>query len=108
LFALPDHSRHNAFALPNKFFEYVMAGLALCVSELPEMARLVHQYELGTLIPRVEPAAIAAAINGLDRHRIDAFKRASLRAARELCWEKESERMLDAYAGLLQPAAATQ
>ena len=43
LFALPGNSRHNEFALPNKFFEYVMAGLALCVSDLPEMARLVRQ-----------------------------------------------------------------
>jgi hypothetical protein len=43
-FALPKSSRHNEFALPNKFFEYVMAGLALCVSDLPEMARLIRDY----------------------------------------------------------------
>ena len=41
-FALPGSSRHNELALPNKFFEYVTAGLAVCISELPEMARLVR------------------------------------------------------------------
>ena len=105
-FALPGHSRHNEFALPNKIFEYVMAGLALCVTDLPELARLVREHGLGVLMRRLEPEAIAAAINGLDREAINACKRNSLKAARELCWERESERMLAAYQALLPRAAA--
>ena len=46
-----DTSPQRRFVLPNKFFEYVMAGLALCVSDLPEMARLVRQYDMGVLVP---------------------------------------------------------
>lgn len=108
-FALPGHSRHNDFALPNKFFEYAMAGLALCVSDLPEMAGLVRRYDLGVLIPSVDPAAIANAINGLTRETIDAFKRNALKAASELCWEKESVRMLAAYRSIPHhPAAARE
>jgi glycosyltransferase involved in cell wall biosynthesis len=97
LFALPGNSRHNEFALPNKFFEYVMAGLALCVTDLPEMQRLMRQYELGITISQVTPAAIAKAVNRFDRELIDACKRRSLAAARELCWERESERLINAY-----------
>jgi len=104
-FALPGHSRHNEFALPNKFFEYLMAGLALCVSDLPEMARLVKECMLGVLIARVEPVAIAAAINGLDREGIDAFKRRALAAAGELCWEREAERLVSAYGAVLPQTA---
>jgi glycosyltransferase involved in cell wall biosynthesis len=100
-FALPGSSRHNQFALPNKLFEYVMAGLAICVSDLPEMARIVRQYDLGVLIASVDPAAIAAAIGRLDRDRIDRYKRRALAAARELCWERESQRLVDAYGAAL-------
>ncbi|HVH77433.1 MAG TPA: glycosyltransferase [Stellaceae bacterium] len=107
-FALPGHSHHNKFALPNKFFEYVMAGLALCVSDLPEMAELVRRYGLGVLIPDLDPAAIADTINALGRDQIDAFKRNSLRAARELCWEEESERLLQAYDSVLSGGAADE
>lgn len=89
LFALPDHSLQNLYVLPNKFFEYTMAGLALCVSDLPEMTRLLRQYDLGTLIPAVTPEAIAAAINSLDRAGIDRFKHNALAAARELNWQAE-------------------
>jgi glycosyltransferase involved in cell wall biosynthesis len=105
-FALPAHSRHNKFALPNKFFEYVMAGLALCVSDLPEMARLVREYRLGVLMPEVAPMAIARTVNALDRDQINESKRYALAAARELCWERESERLIAAYRGLGPRASA--
>ncbi|QFU15920.1 glycosyltransferase [Microvirga thermotolerans] len=94
LFALPDHSRHNRFALPNKFFEYTMAGLALCVSDLPEMARLLKQYDLGVLFAGMEPETIAAAINSFNRESIEHHKRRSLEAARDLNWQKESETLI--------------
>nr|WP_281409343.1 glycosyltransferase [Microvirga terricola] len=100
LFALPDHSRHNRFALPNKFFEYTMAGLALCVSDLPEMARLVKKHDLGVLFAGMEPTVIAAAVNSLDRASIDRYKRLSLEAARQLNWQKESETLVSLCANL--------
>jgi len=105
-FALPGHSRHNEFALPNKFFEYIMAGLALCISDLPEMARLVKQYRLGVLIPELTPGAIAQAVNRLDRAQIDWHKRNALAAAHELSWERESERLTAAYNLLLPQSTA--
>lgn len=96
LFALPGHSQQNVHVLPNKFFEYTMAGLALCVSDLPEMTALLRQYQLGRLIPAVTPEAIAAAINGFDRAAIDACKARSLAAAKELNWEAEADRLFAA------------
>jgi hypothetical protein len=95
-FALPGHSLHNQFALPNKFFEYTMAGLALSVSRLPEMELLMNEFELGTTFLEVEPGSIAAAINAMSRDKIDCFKRNALKAARTLCWEKEGEKLLAA------------
>lgn len=92
LFALPGHSQQNVHVLPNKFFEYTMAGLALCVSDLPEMTALLRQHDLGRLIPEVTPQAIATAINGFDRAAIDAHKARALDAAKVLNWEAEADR----------------
>lgn len=94
LFVLPDHSRHNRFVLPNKFFEYTMAGLALCVSDLPEMAVLLTRFDLGRLIGGLSREAIAQQLNGLDRETIDCYKRNALAAARQLSWERESEQLV--------------
>jgi glycosyltransferase involved in cell wall biosynthesis len=106
LFALPGTSRHNRFALPNKLFEYIAAGLAVVVSNLPEMARIVSEYRLGVTFAAVTPDAIAAALDALDRDTIDACKRASLAAAQSLCWERECRRLVDAYQGALAPTSS--
>jgi glycosyltransferase involved in cell wall biosynthesis len=106
-FALPGHSQHNQFALPNKLFEYIMACLAICVSDLPEMASLVLQYDCGTTIATIEAGAIAAAVNSLTPDRIDRFKRNALSAARELCWEQESKPLLNAYGEALKRASGS-
>lgn len=96
LFALPGHSKQNVHVLPNKFFEYTMAGLALCISDLPEMTALLRQHDLGRSIPDVTPQAIAAAINGFDRASIDLHKRHALEAAKLLNWEAEADRFFAA------------
>jgi glycosyltransferase involved in cell wall biosynthesis len=96
LFALPGHSLQNIYVLPNKFFEYMMAGLALCVSDLPEMASILKRHSLGVLIEAVTPEAIAAAINQMNAAAIDIYKRNVLAAARQFNWENEGQLLLKA------------
>ena len=101
-FVHQDISPQRRFALPNKFFEYIMAGLALCVSDLPEMARLVRQHDLGALVTGCDEKTIADAINSFDRKNIDAYKQRSIKAARELNWETERCQMLSLYEELFR------
>ncbi len=89
IFVLPAHSQQNEYVLPNKLFEYTMAGLCVCVSDLPEMAAVVRERGIGEIIPAMDRKAIAATVNALDRPRIDTAKRRALEAARDLCWERE-------------------
>lgn len=105
-FVQPDLSPQKRFTLPNKFFEYLTAGLALCVSDLPEMARLVNQHDLGVLVPDASPEGIAAALNSLVPETIDRFKRNSLAAARVLDWDREKDVMLALYDRLVLAQAA--
>lgn len=106
LFALAGHSAQNRFVLPNKLFEYIMAGLAVCVSDLPEMRTIVERHALGRIFNAVTPEGIAQAVNSLSVAAIDAGKRASIDAARELNWEAESGRLIalaDAATGRKRP-----
>jgi glycosyltransferase involved in cell wall biosynthesis len=93
-FVQGDFSPQKRFTLPNKFFEYVMAGLCLCVADLPEMSALVHRHGMGVLVADTNPVTIAAAINALTRPQIDAAKQAAILASVELTWEREQERLL--------------
>lgn len=101
-FVHEDISPQKRFTLPNKYFEYVMAGMALCVSDLPEMARITNQHDLGRMVRGFTPEAVAEVINSFTRDDIDRYKQNSLRAARELCWENESARMTETFEQLMQ------
>lgn len=84
------------FLLPADLFGYVMAGLAVCVSGLEEVSRIVTARGIGKLIQEGTPQGIAAAVNALNRDDIEAYKLASLRASAELNWDVESVRLVDA------------
>lgn len=100
-FSFDGDSPQIRYTLPNKLFEYIMAGLCLCVGDTPEVNRIVSHYDNGRLIAPHTPEAIAAAINSLDRETIDAGKKASIAAAAELNWPAEKERLLQAYRDIL-------
>jgi glycosyltransferase involved in cell wall biosynthesis len=97
----PKTSKHNIFALPNKLFEYIQAGLAICVCDLPDMARIVKRYDLGYLIDDVSPEAIAAGINKFDRAAIDRFKANTRMAAETLNWAHEKDILVGSYSRAL-------
>lgn len=75
---------NNAYAMPNKFFEYVQARLALVIGPSPEMARVVDDRGLGAIADDFTAEAVARALDGLTPESVDAAKRASDLASEEL------------------------
>jgi glycogen(starch) synthase len=96
--------KNTEYALPNKFFEYLMAGLACASSDLVEIRDHTTRYDVGILFESLEPEAIAAQLNELvARPDLVAHYRANaLNAARdELHWENEENKLTDFYAPFL-------
>ncbi len=94
LYVLPPSSFNDAHALPNKFFEFVQSRLALAIGPSPEMTDLVKRYELGVVASSFAPEHVASVLSGLDAAQIDAMKHRAHEAARELCFEREEEKLL--------------
>jgi glycosyltransferase involved in cell wall biosynthesis len=84
IFILEPHSYNAEVALPNTLFEFIAAGLAVCVGPSIEMARVVREHGCGIVTDSFEAAACAAALNRLGAEQIDEMKRGSLRAREEL------------------------
>lgn len=91
LFLLPPVSVNNRHALPNKFFEFVQARLAVAIGPSPEMQRLVHEHGVGLVAEDFSAETMARALLALDATRLREFKEHSHRAAKELCAERNLE-----------------
>jgi glycosyltransferase involved in cell wall biosynthesis len=94
IYLLPPTSFNNRYALPNKFFEFIQARLAVAIGPSPEMVRLVRQYGCGIIAEDFSSQALARQLNALDYRRIDGFKQQSRAAARDLSFEKNAETLL--------------
>lgn len=83
------------YCLPNKLFDYIVAGVPVVVSDLPEMRKLVEHYQIGEVLKERTPEALAAIIRDMLTNAAQKKQwQQNLRvAATDLCWEKEQEKL---------------
>ena len=94
---LENFSLQRRFTLPNKFFEYAMAGLAVVCSDLPELRKIGDRYGHCVFVEQYDPIAIAETINALTSQIINEMKHRALVTSRELCWENEQKVLINSY-----------
>lgn len=94
-----DYTLNMCLSLPNKFFEYLMAGLPVLASPLIAVQELIQRYDVGAIVSSLEPASIGMTINAMlaDQIALARMRRNALDAACDLCWEKESLRLIALY-----------
>jgi glycosyltransferase involved in cell wall biosynthesis len=93
--ALPDVTAHYEYALPNKLFEYLMAGLPVLATPRHEIVGILHESGSG-LVADLNPTAIAEALNGISADDIVRMRQCALRAAQHLNWEAEQQILVHA------------
>ncbi|MGO1316078.1 MAG: glycosyltransferase family 1 protein [Cellulomonadaceae bacterium] len=86
---LPPVNFNNAWALPNKFFDYVQARLGVVVGPSPEMARLVRENGIGVVTEEFTAASVRAAFAALTPELVRGFKARSDEAAHDLSSEQQ-------------------
>jgi glycosyltransferase involved in cell wall biosynthesis len=85
---------------PNKFFEYMLAGLPVAVSHFPDVTTHVAREKCGVVFDPDSPQSIAAALRRLYEHPEEAQamgRRGREGVVREYNWERASETLLQAY-----------
>jgi glycosyltransferase involved in cell wall biosynthesis len=72
------------YALPNKLFEFIMAGLCVVTVPLPDIKRIIEEFDCGFVTNSFKIEDIAEMINSLTLKDIMEKKKASLKAAKVL------------------------
>lgn len=108
IWSLPALCRNFTYALPNKLFEYLTAGLPLLVAHHPEARRMVEIHDVGMIFDPMSPASIAAAINAMidDSRARERFRANTGPALKALDAEREWQKLVTIYDALprSQPA----
>ena len=96
LMAIDPSLTNDQISLPNRLFDCIAAGLPIVTPDVPDIARIVRERNLGVTVPQNEATAWAEAIKtalaGEQTMRANA-----LAAAKELVWESLADDLLAAY-----------
>jgi glycosyltransferase involved in cell wall biosynthesis len=92
--------RNNYLCAPNKLYDYLMAGLPMVASDLPEIRRVLSETRAGIVVNSAEPESIAAGILELlatAEVRLEYSRKAREAATRRYCWEIQEQELLGFY-----------
>lgn len=87
----------------NKLFEYMMGGLSIVSSNLPEIRKLVHEHDLGLLVAPGDTNELVSAIRRLvdNRQMRQTFGKNAAIAAQQVNWEEQEEKLVSLYKDIL-------
>lgn len=94
-----DIGLNYRFALPNKLFDYMSAGLPVIASDLPEIRKLVEEVGFGTILSDFSPKSIADSIITLlnDKELYNRYRQNALVKAADYKWERQEDKLLEFY-----------
>jgi glycosyltransferase involved in cell wall biosynthesis len=94
-------SLSHRYSMPNKLFESVHARIPIVAVALPDISSVVSGYGVGEVVPEDSgPDQLAHAITAVLASP-ERFAPGLVKASDELRWERDVQRMVDAYAGLV-------
>jgi len=107
-YLMPAQAYNQLVASPNKFFDFVVAGLAVLTGPSPEMARLSQKYGFGKVAFSLEPTEVAAILNSLSKADIDEMKQSAIRAREYLNADIELGKLIQLYQSIFPEVSKPQ
>ena len=98
---IPPINFNQKNCLPNKYFEFIQARLALATGPTPDMKRLTEKYQIGLVSDNFHPSSLANMLNRKTSTEIYQLKKNTHKIARDLSFEKYSTKFIDEIKNIL-------
>jgi glycosyltransferase involved in cell wall biosynthesis len=97
IFEKIDFTDEHNFALPNRFFDYIKAGIPVLSTKAVEIKALIEKYNIGTFVDNLNPSHLSKAIIQISENTAmyNCWKSNTAKAANDLCWENEEKKLVE-------------
>jgi glycosyltransferase involved in cell wall biosynthesis len=87
------------YALPNKIFDYIQAGVPVLVSDFPEMRKIVEEHKVGYCTLERDAKKLAIIISEIlaNEEEYTKLKERVKVAAQQLNWETEEKKLMEVF-----------
>ncbi len=100
LLLMESTALNNYLALPQKLFQYIMAGTPPIVTDLPELKRVVEDDDLGLVLKNDNSAEDAKAISDFLQKKLARAVQNCHKVKSKYSWENEGKKLMDIYGEL--------
>ena len=97
LLTIQNVSRSYYYSLPNKLFEYVIAGIPYVALPMLEIRNKTLEYQSGIIAENESQEALKDAIIKADNTNPAIFKNALDRMSEEFNWENQEAKLIEIY-----------
>lgn len=93
-----DTNLNYRYSLPNKIFDYIQSGIPVLASNLPEISKIINEYDVGVICKSHDIHEIANCINNMIKEDTKSLKKGNLiKAANTLTWENQEIILTNVY-----------
>ena len=91
---------NNYYSLPNKFFEYIHAGIGIISWPLFEISKIVNKHNIGLITEDFSTVSIEKALLNLNKKTIEQYKDNVKGIKNEYNWQQQEKVLLNVYKNL--------
>lgn len=102
IFPLEPNCLNSQLVLPNKFFEFIQARLAVVIGPSPEMVKLLRRYNVGAVAENFSAQAMANAISNMSIDELTQYKKNTNLAAKKLNFSEDVPQLINTIQDLLR------
>lgn len=85
------------YCLPNKLFEYLMAGIPVIVSNLPELKKIVEKFNVGVVVETNDSIGLEKAILKIQEMDYKELSYNAYELTKKLNWESQEKVLAEVY-----------
>lgn len=89
------------YSMPNKIFEYIMAGLPVIVTDGVELAQLIQKNRIGFTVTGEEKEQLKNIIKSISPEQLKEISNRVNSIRSKYCWENNEEQLIMTYKGIM-------